>query len=67
MHSWMIFPETGNTLGWYDDRDEALAAFAQLVREDDPANADNYALFEYDEAGAIVDPVLFGSAVLAQA
>ena len=66
MHSWMIFPETGNALGWYDDR-EALAAFTKTVTEDDPANADSYALFEYDEAGAIVDLVLLGSAVLTQA
>jgi hypothetical protein len=67
MHSWMIFPDTGNTLGWFDDHDEALAAFAKIVREDDPANADTYALLEYDEDGGPVGPALYGSAVLAEA
>jgi uncharacterized protein YuzE len=66
MHCFSLFADTGNLMGWWYDRDEALGWLVQTVRED-PSNAEGYALFEYDEEGEIVGEVIFGSSVLREA
>jgi hypothetical protein len=42
---------TTNTLGAFDDEDEALSEFETVTQEDDPENQDAYALIAFDDEG----------------
>ncbi|HEX7289948.1 MAG TPA: hypothetical protein VF250_02365 [Conexibacter sp.] len=61
-----IFTSTGNLVAWFDSERDALAALAELAR-DEPEVADEIAAIPFDDQGKACGPAIRGSTLLPHA
>jgi len=61
-----IFTSTGNLVAWFESKKDALAALAELAR-DEPEAADEIAAVPFDDDGKACGPAVKGSALRAKA
>lgn len=60
MAHYVILDSTANLVESFDDEEEAREALEQMVQQD-PDEADDYGLLQYDDNGNPVGEVLMGS------
>lgn len=61
-----MFTSTGDLVAWFQNEQDALAALAELAR-DEPEAADEIAAIPFDEGGKAWGPAVKGSALLVKA
>ena len=61
-----IFTSTGNLVAWFESEQDALAALAELAR-DEPEAADEVAAIPFGDDGKACGPAVKGSALLPKA